>query len=192
MTRTSTYSLREEADRRLRLARLAEANNITYTEDVKNLSYPGLLFDNKYGVTVTQRLQLDHENDIEVGNYRTSSSNDRYSKDGGYIRIKLKKHMPHILLFGQEFSDFEETRIVGSQKVSLEGDFDHHFRLYVPIDRHWDVRYMLPLILWHYSSTVLRHTMLKLSTTNSSCISLSLLICYTEKSTKKYFKSLQL
>ena len=142
MTRTSTYSLREEADRRLRLARLAEANNITYTEDVKNLSYPGLLFDDKYGVTVTQRLQIDHENDIEVGNYRTSSSNDRYSKDGGYIRIKLKKHMPHILLFGQEFSDFEETQIVGSQKVSLEGDFDRHFRLYVPTERHRDVRYM--------------------------------------------------
>src|SRR5690606_30290463 len=65
----------------------------------------------------------------------------------GYIRIKLPRRLPHMLLdakgnnFLGRFSNLPSS-FRKDQVVSLEGDFDKYFTLYAPNGYDTDVRYV--------------------------------------------------
>lgn len=65
-----------------------------------------------------------------------SVSTPRRSVDLGYLAIRLPRRMPHMILDARRndrgpLSSLQH-RPRDSQRMSLEGDFDTHFRLYVP------------------------------------------------------------
>lgn len=65
-----------------------------------------------------------------------SVSTPRRSLQLGYLAIRLPRRMPHMILDALRndrgpFSSLQH-RPQDSQRMSLEGDFDSHFRLYVP------------------------------------------------------------
>lgn len=73
-------------------------------------------------------------------------STPRESIDLGYLAIRLPRRLPNIVLDARSndrgpFSSLRNAPIA-SQHLSLEGDFDTHFRLYVPAGYERDALYV--------------------------------------------------
>lgn len=86
----------------------------------------------------------------EVGNFRYQIQRDkRYLKSFGYLRFKLLRKLPHIVLMkADKLGTFTQTvggAPVGTdktQRLSLEGNFDQYFALYVPKGYETDALYV--------------------------------------------------
>jgi hypothetical protein len=84
----------------------------------------------------------------EIGNYAYTKGSGRSQKsyDMGYVRFKLTRRLPHLVLDAKSnnflnFTNLSDT-FKGTQKVSLEGDFNNYYTLYAPLHYNLDVRYI--------------------------------------------------
>lgn len=75
-----------------------------------------------------------------------SSGEDRAPHGWGFLAVRLDAHVPHLLLIPRDRAfTLRSTlfNLTGSQKLSLEGDFDKHFQLYAPVGYSRDALYVI-------------------------------------------------
>lgn len=129
------------------LARFAADNGFAYLPgpargDLPSWSYRGSLTKARAIRARTTRGRpiewCDYEN-------RYGNSASHHTQFGGWIRIGLRRPLPHIVLRAtQRGARVLSTASVpdSSQRLSLEGDFDSHFALYCPSGYERDALYL--------------------------------------------------
>ena len=133
------------------LRRFAEDNNLEYARNGSIASKTSTLFkvgDGHYGLHVF-RPRGDEYLFAEIATigYWVGSGNLKTTFEYGVVRMKLPRPMPHILLDSKK-NNFIFTNLpfgfTADQRITLEGDFNEHFDLFVPADYGVDVRYIFP------------------------------------------------
>ncbi len=75
-----------------------------------------------------------------------SGGEDRAQYGWGFLAVRLDAHVPHLLLIPRDRMFTLRSalfNLTGSQKMSLEGDFDKHFQLYAPVDYTRDALHVI-------------------------------------------------
>jgi len=137
--------------RRYVLARFAQANGMSYLPWLDSPPLPGMLFHQGDRRGSTDVLRREQPRFVEFANfsYTESGSSDSNSSTyrWGYVAIHLDAPLPHIVLDalgnngGLGRSNLPMA-FRGSQRLSLEGDFDRYFALYCPRGYERDALYL--------------------------------------------------
>lgn len=80
---------------------------------------------------------------IEFGNLRTRRAR---SDDWHYLMLRLPVPVPHLILGSTKAGGISKqlpVHLDQDQRISLEGDFDRHFRVFAPADYGTDALYLL-------------------------------------------------
>ncbi|MEO5499674.1 MAG: hypothetical protein ABIR46_04200 [Candidatus Saccharimonadales bacterium] len=142
------YSVwKKQVDQRVKLQAFAERNRLTYKFRQKDPTYSGLIFNEGHSRTIIDALELPN---YEVGNfqYETGSGKNRQIHSFGYIKMKLLRPIPHMVLDAKQNDLFRmisnlPVSFSTSQTLKLEGDFSKYFTLYVPETYERDALYIL-------------------------------------------------
>jgi len=133
----------------VRLYKFASANNLKLITDKQTVDYAGIVFSQGYNQKINEAFLLP--NGSEIGNYQytVGTGRNRRTYYWGYMRIKLKRHLPNMLLDSKKnnfingkFSNLPQL-FDKSQVVKLEGDFNNYFTLYLPKGYEKDAFYIL-------------------------------------------------
>lgn len=142
-----TFYLRS-VQRAARLAKFAELNNIRLTRKHEMPGLPGMIFNEGTSRQVNESLWF--EDGVEIGNYqyRVNTGNGTATRRWAYMRIQLKKPLPHVVLdrrvnnvLGGILSNLPEG-FKRNQAIKLEGNFNEYFDMYIPGGYQTDARYM--------------------------------------------------
>jgi hypothetical protein len=147
------------------LQAFAEANTLRYERVAAPPSYGGALFEYLENASVSNRFsgEVDgHLFDVGTISGTVGGSQSRTTASGirvtspmqstrvathGYLVIRLDRAMPHIVLDAtgndRTFGSSIPMPIARDQRLSLEGDFDNHFRLYCPTGYERDALYVM-------------------------------------------------
>jgi len=138
----------------IKLSRFAEANGLAYEPETRgaDLNYPGIIFQAGHSHIYQERLQKQIGNLFEISNftYTISKGNSSQTIEKGYVMIKLDRKLPNIVLdsnknnfklLGLNMSNLP-VNFKNNQKLSLEGDFNNYFTLYVPEGYERDAIYV--------------------------------------------------
>jgi hypothetical protein len=138
---------RKQTERRARLYKFATANSIRFLYDATDPHYSGSIFDEGDGHHINDALIFN--DGIEIGNYEYStwSGKNRLTHTWGYVRVRLTRRLPNMILDARSNNIFANlTNLPDSfargQSLSLEGDFDKHFTLYAPKQYERDALYV--------------------------------------------------
>lgn len=132
----------------VRLERFAKRNGIEFKYNTAIAAYyPGMIFDEGHSRQVNEVLVFPSLGEIGNYTYVTGSGKNRSVHNWAYIRVKLPRKLPHMVLdakknniFGK-FSNLTDT-FDGSQTLALEGDFNDYFTLYAPKQYERDAFYV--------------------------------------------------
>lgn len=134
--------------RRARLVLLARENGW----DHESVAHPprGALFAFGAERTVHDRMRLRRAPRVEIADYSVRVDNGKSSTTVryAYLAIALPQALPHIVLDAVATSRGRRSPLVLSdgfapdQRLSLEGDFDEHFRLFAPKGYEQDALYL--------------------------------------------------
>ena len=130
----------------LRLTRFANANGMAFAASVIEPGYPGVIFHSGKRREATDVMAALSEPFFELGNYRYfGSQNERQRNEWGFVRIRLQRRIPHLMLIPTTGKVKSRLPVVFSrdQVLSLEGDFDRYFTLYAPKEYERDALYVL-------------------------------------------------
>lgn len=141
------FANRKKIQRRARVYKFALANNARFILGVDEPGYSGAIFSYGNHRSIVDAVVLS--DNTEIGNYMyiTGSGKNRSEHHWGYVRVKLVRKLPHMLLDAKsnnilgKLSNLPES--FGRQTLSLEGDFDKYFTLYVPEGYQRDALYAL-------------------------------------------------
>jgi hypothetical protein len=132
--------------RLMRMALFAQVNNLESTFMRPNPHYTGTLFEQ--GDSRRVIASYGFPGGIEVGNYSYTigSGRSRTTLYWGYMRVKLVRRLPHMVLDATKnnsmgLSSFPGI-LSGASQLKLEGDFNNHFKLYVPPGYERDALYV--------------------------------------------------
>ncbi|RKS90263.1 hypothetical protein DEU37_1589 [Microbacterium sp. AG790] len=131
-----------------RLDRFARANAMTWYPSVPNPPLPGMVFGLGHGRVASDVVRGERPRFVEFGNYvyRTGSGKNESTHRWGYVAVKLSTPLPNIVLdaVGNNslFGSNLPAALEGSQRLSLEGDFDRSFTLYCPSGYEADALYL--------------------------------------------------
>ncbi|EPD85884.1 hypothetical protein HMPREF1529_00899 [Microbacterium sp. oral taxon 186 str. F0373] len=131
-----------------RLDRFARANAMTWYPSVSNPPLPGMVFGIGHGRVASDVVRGERPRFVEFGNYvyRTGSGKNESTHRWGYVAVKLSTPLPNIVLdaVGNNslFGSNLPAALEGSQRLSLEGDFDRSFTLYCPSGYEADALYL--------------------------------------------------
>lgn len=138
---------RKQLERRAKLYKFATANGIGFMYDVSDPAYAGMIFDEGDSRKIQEALLL--KDGTEIGNYEysTGSGKNRQTHTWGYVRIKLARRLPNMVLDARKNNVFGSlTNLPDSfshgQTLSLEGDFNNYFTLYAPKEYERDALYV--------------------------------------------------
>jgi hypothetical protein len=149
---------RKEILKRARLSRFANANQMTYSPSSLDRSNNGLIFNAGFERRYNDILQCESGTPFEIANYQYDLLNERHSRIDarGYVKIKLNRKQPHIVLdskrnnkniLGMSVSN-QPVSFDRNQNLSLEGDFDSYFTLYAPQNCKTDALYVFnPMLM---------------------------------------------
>jgi hypothetical protein len=134
--------------RRLRLERFAEANGGSYEPGGLVPAFTGTLVDFDSAARARDVLVFS---DFEVGTARVTtglSAVRRIGREWGFLRVRLERPVPHILLVSvrsRRTHPRRSSRIsyAEAQRLGLEGDFGRHFTVYAPDGYGADTLYVL-------------------------------------------------
>ncbi|WP_345751893.1 hypothetical protein [Microbacterium rhizophilus] len=125
--------------------RFAAANGLRFDAERQGERPPGALFDGPLGVRAVEVYSVDAPRHVEVGNAIVTAGGKGANAGEvfGYIAVRLRTSLPHIVLEprvgnGVAFPD----PLIGSQHLSLEGDFDRWYTLYCPAGAERDALYL--------------------------------------------------
>ncbi len=134
----------------VRMNEFAAQNALKYVTSYDYDNRPGLIFSAGDSRVFPQLLLAEGRDFVELGNYHytTGSGKSRQVHDFGFMRIKLPRRLPNMVLdskknnfFGGRLSNLN-VGFGGAQKLSLEGDFDKYFTLYAPEQYKRDALYV--------------------------------------------------
>lgn len=145
------YSWIKSTKQRIRIEEFAHANNFAYL-DSSNAStdnYNGMMFNAGHARTVRAGIKSTTNTLYEFANcsYVTGGGKNSKTHYFGFVRIKLPRRLPHMVLDAtannlfKRFSNLPKT-FNSNQKLSLEGDFDKYFTLYAPAEYKTDALYV--------------------------------------------------
>jgi hypothetical protein len=142
-------SRRHDWQKRLRMARFAEANGLRYEPTSEGPSYPGAIFGIGSSRQVTDHFRTTDDRFLDFGNYRyvTGSGKNRSTHHWGFLALHLDRALPHMLLDSRANNGLLGATNLPAvfsrdQVLSLEGDFDRHFTLYCPAEYERDALYV--------------------------------------------------
>ncbi len=162
-------------EKRWRLAGFGRDVGMEYVPAVREPDLPGSLFSIGSGRVASDILRGREPRFVEVGDYSYVVSNGKNSQTvrWGYIAIRLDVPLPHIVLDATAndgvFGSNLPVSLARGQRLSLEGDFDRHFRLFCPRATNAMRSTCSPPTSWHASSTTHPSSMSRSSTTGCSC-----------------------
>lgn len=131
-----------------RIYKFAQANNFKLAVGVNNPAYNGLIFKNGHTRRIDEALILS--NGSEIGNYQysTGSGKNRRTYKWGYMKVKLVRNVPNMLLDSKKnnymhgiMSNLPQS-FDKSQTIKLEGNFNDYFTLYAPENYGRDAFYI--------------------------------------------------
>lgn len=135
--------------RAILLADFAARNNMAVGINVPYDNRPGIIFEHGDSRVFKELLTATNQPFAEIGNfqYTVGSGRNRSNRMYGFIRIKLPRRLPHMVLDSRRnniFGNFTNlpTAFSNSQKLELEGDFNKHFTLYAPTEYAHDALYV--------------------------------------------------
>ncbi|MCP2030998.1 hypothetical protein L1277_001089 [Okibacterium sp. HSC-33S16] len=140
--------IRRDWEIRYRLDHFATANHMTYEHQVRNPKLPGMIFSVGGDRIATDVIRTQSQPTVEYGHHQYLVSRGKSSTHfrWGYIAIELDTTLPHIVLDAVTNNSALGTNLPasfsGSQRLSLEGDFDRHFALYCPSGYERDALYL--------------------------------------------------
>lgn len=131
-----------KSDNIIRLARFAEENNLNYLPVSVYPNENGMIFRAGSGNASYDILSSKSGNFFEIGNheYIVGSSDHERHIHMGYIKIRLNRRLPHMVLdskknnakiFGISITNLPVS-FKKDQVLELEGDFNSSFTLYAP------------------------------------------------------------
>lgn len=133
-----------------RMHHFAAANGLDYRAEVPKPGLPGSAFRvNGEDRVITDLFSTRDGRPVQFGNYRAEIGSWAAPRRVriGFIRMMLDHPMPHFVLFGGgglgKVADPLSGLFGRRQAVSLEGDFDRHFRVFAPEGYGADVRFVL-------------------------------------------------
>lgn len=145
----SVRARRFDGEKRLRMARFAEANGLTYESVSPGPSYPGAIFGIGSSRQVSDHLRTGEGRYLDFGNYRyvTGSGKNRTTHTWGFLALHLDRALPHMVLDSRANNGLLgatnlPTIFSRDQILSLEGDFDQYFTLYCPREYERDALYV--------------------------------------------------
>jgi hypothetical protein len=135
---------------RARLIAFAAANQMTIGFDAGAPAYDGIIFTQ--GNSRARPVVLGYDqgaSPFEIGNYQyeTGSGKTRTVHRTGYVRIRLPRRLPNMVLDATSNNLFGKisnlpTGFYANQRLSLEGNFDKYFTLYAPSQYKTDALYV--------------------------------------------------
>lgn len=133
--------------KKIRLNRLAESNGLRYKHDERNIDgYAGLIFGAGHSKVIHDVLVA--ADGTEMGNYTyvTGGGKSRSTHNRGFIKIKLPRRLPHMVLDAKHNNFWALSNLPAifdkSQVLSLEGDFNNYYTLYAPKQYERDALYV--------------------------------------------------
>lgn len=135
-------------EKHLRLREFAAARGATYTGLLPAPAYPGMIFDVGTLRAAFDSVRVDSGRPLEVANYRYTIKQGKSSTTyrWGYVALKLDRRLPHMVLDAASnnlmFGSNLPRRFDKDSILSLEGDFDRYFTLYVPPEYERDALYV--------------------------------------------------
>lgn len=143
-----------ELSRQIQMHRLAKANNLVLDRIKDSSGYGGMIFsvgrERKTANVISSQPGANLEFEMGQHIYVTGSGKSRQVFRWWYIRVDLKRNLPHMVLdsknnnmslFGASISNLPAS-LKKSQQIQLEGDFNDKFILYGPNGYDVDVRYV--------------------------------------------------
>lgn len=143
---------RKRAITQYRYQSFAADNQMVYLGTVREPEYNGVIFDIGQSRQISDQFRSIGHDSFEVANYQyvISSGKSSTTYKHGYIRIKLKRRIAHMLLdsksnnmniFGKSFTNLPAA-MSKDQVLSLEGNFNDYFTLYAPKQYERDALYI--------------------------------------------------
>lgn len=131
------------------MARFAEANGIKYYKGPLQAPRDGMIFNEGHAQRFSTLFELTGKSVSEIGNfeYTTGSGRSQEVHRYEYIRMKLPRNLPNIILDSRSNNGvlglarlpvYLET----AQELELEGDFNKYFKLYAPTGYATDALYI--------------------------------------------------
>lgn len=135
--------------RRRAAAHMAIAAGWHYNLEHDPRWYAGVLFRTGVRGWVESSMHVHEPRFVEVANYAFqpevgTTSGLKGIEEIGFVRVPLERPLPHMYLQAQRRKTPRPYGFpfAGSQHLSLEGDFDRYFRLYVPREYERDALYV--------------------------------------------------
>jgi hypothetical protein len=139
--------------RDIRISTFATDNNFFFIPVIDDPGFAGMYFDVGDSRVASYTVGGDYAGaQFEIANYQymTGSGKNRSSHRLGYIRIRLDRQLPHIVLdavknnmklFGLQASNLP-VAFQRDQRMQLEGNFNDYFNLYAPRGYERDALYV--------------------------------------------------
>lgn len=135
---------------RVRIKKFALQNHMQYSSSVSYDGRSGIIFGQGHAKQFDDLLIATNLEFVELGNFRytVGSGKNQQTYDYGFVRIKLPRRLPNMVLdsrannfFGGRLSNLQAD-FSSDQKLSLEGNFDKYFTLYAPEKYKTDALYV--------------------------------------------------
>jgi hypothetical protein len=134
---------------RIRLRAFASQNNLDYYATMNDDNRPGIIFGQGHDQSFVDVLIAHGRQFAEIGNYSYKTGAEKYETTHtfGYMRIKLPRRLPNMVLDSTKNNFLGKISNLPSgfrsdQRLSLEGDFDKYFTLYAPAEYKTDALYV--------------------------------------------------
>lgn len=138
---------RAQLKKRAQLYKFATANKLNFIYDVLDPGYAGMIFDEGDSRRIQEAFVF--EDGTEIGNYQysTGSGKNRQTHSWSYVRIKLTRRLPNMVLDARKNNVFGKLSNLPDsfsrgQILALEGDFNNYFTLYAPKEYERDALYV--------------------------------------------------
>ncbi|MDO4773552.1 MAG: hypothetical protein Q4A37_00270 [Candidatus Saccharibacteria bacterium] len=138
--------------RHIRLSKFAAAHNLHYDPAGKEGAIgTGLIFDIGHSRMYRGVMSYEHggKRMLEIGRYQYTKGHGKHQHTyyWWYAAVRMARSLPHMVLDATQnnarlFGSNLPVLLPGSQRISLEGDFDTHFTLYAPKQYDVDARYV--------------------------------------------------
>lgn len=141
----------------LRFGEFADLNNAKHESGRPYDERPGIIFGTGHSKKFTDIVTFSNGLIAELGVYQCTTGGGRRRQDHyfSFVRVKLPRRLPNMILdskqnnlFGGRLSNLPQG-FSGDQRLSLEGDFDSHYNLYVPEQYHRDALYVFTPDVMH-------------------------------------------
>lgn len=137
----------EYLEQHAKIYKLARDNNLLYLPNPRIVDQDGAIFNIGHTRGISDSLRFKDGTEIANYTYSTGAGKSHRSYHWGYIRLPLKRNIPHILLDSKKNNLFSGSSnlpvdFAKSLKLSLEGNFDNYFTLYAPEQYKTDALYI--------------------------------------------------